>query len=94
MVMGHTAPTFLEEPPQGSMLTPYDREHMTLYLRLLDADDGGADWRETTAKILGVDAAVEPQRAKEMHDSHLARARWMTEVGYAYLLGSERPLKR
>ncbi len=44
--------------------------------------------------LKGVDPAAEPQRAKAMHDSHLARARWMTEVGYAHLLGSERPLDR
>jgi hypothetical protein len=28
----------------------------------------------------------EPFRAKIVHDSHLARARWMTETGYRYLL--------
>lgn len=85
---------FADRAPDISQLTAYDESHIVAYLRLLDADDSGADWRETTAKILGVDAAVEPQRAKEMHDSHLARARWMTEIGYAYLLGSEPPLKR
>jgi predicted secreted protein len=85
---------FADRAPEVSQLTAYDESHLTAYLRLLDADDGEADWREATAAILGVDAAAEPLRAKTMHDTHLARARWMTEVGYAYLLGCERPLKR
>lgn len=85
---------FADRAPEVSQLTAYDESHLTAYLRLLDADDIGADWRETAAAILGVDAAAEPQRAKTMHDSHLARARWMTEVGYAHLLGRERSLRR
>ena len=85
---------FADRAPEVSQLTAYDESHLTDYLRLLDADDDGADWRETTATTLGVDPTADPQWAKTMHDSHLARARWMTEVGYAHLLGCERPLKR
>lgn len=84
--MGHTAPTFLEEPPQGSMLTPYDREHMTLYLRLLDAERDQADWREAVQILFGLDPEREPVRCRKIHDAHLARARWMTEQGYRQLL--------
>ena len=84
--MGHTAPTFLEEPPQGSMLTPYDREHMTLYLRLLDAERDQADWREAVQNLFGLDPEREPVRCRKIHDAHLARARWMTEQGYRQLL--------
>ena len=40
---------FLNEPPDSAVLTPYDREHMKLYLRLLDAATDGADWREAGA---------------------------------------------
>ncbi len=85
---------FEDRAPDVSQLTAYDESHLADYLRLLDAADEGADWRDTAAAILGVDAAAEPQRAKVMHDSHLARARWMTEVGYAHLLGCDRPLNR
>lgn len=85
---------FEDRAPDVSQVTAYDESHLAAYLRLLDAADEGADWRDTTAAILGVDAAAEPQRAKVMHDSHLARARWMTEVGYAHLLGCDRPLNR
>jgi len=76
-----------------SQLTAYDESHLADYLRLLDADDDGADWREVAAVVLGVDVAAEPHRAKSIYDSHLARARWMTEVGYAHLLGCEHPVK-
>lgn len=60
----------------------------------MDADDAGTDWRETTALIFGIDVAADQQRARRMYDSHLARARWMTEIGYAHLLGCEEQLKR
>ena len=34
---GPSIPAFLDEPPRSQRLTPYDRTHMVLYLRLLDA---------------------------------------------------------
>jgi len=78
--------SFLDEPPQGPALTAYDREHMKLYLRLLDAATDGACWQEAAAVLFGLDADREPERAKRVHDAHLARARWMSEVGYRLLL--------
>ena len=81
---------FNDRAPDTAELTAYDNGHLTDYLRLLDADADGADWREAAGLIFGIDVAREPGRAKVMHDSHLARARWMTEVGYAHLLGSRR----
>lgn len=74
-------------PPDKPHLTDYDEKHLSDYLRLLDAAAEGADWQEAVRTILGVDPAIEPDRARIVHGSHLARARWMTEVGYAYLLG-------
>jgi hypothetical protein len=68
------------------MLTVYDEQHMITYLRLLDADADGADWREVTQIVLHIDPAQEPDRAREAFDSHLARAKWMTEHGYRQLL--------
>jgi hypothetical protein len=69
-----------------AMLTVYDEQHMITYLRLLDADADGADWREITQIVLHIDPAREPDRAREAFDSHLARAKWMTEHGYRQLL--------
>ena len=74
-------------PPDRPHLTSYDEAHLTHYLRLLDANEEGADWREAVSVIFGLDPAAEPEHAKTVHDSHLARARWMTDIGYAYLLG-------
>ncbi|MCO5089903.1 DUF2285 domain-containing protein [Bosea sp. (in: a-proteobacteria)] len=78
--------THLDEPPSGNTLTPYDREHMKLYLRLLDAERDGADWREAVHVLFGLDPGCDPQRCRRIHDSHLARAHWMAEHGYRELV--------
>ena len=72
--------------PQSDDLTDYDHAHMTLYLRLFDAAESGASLQEISQILFGIDADREPERAREMYDSHLARARWMTEHGYRKLL--------
>lgn len=77
---------FKDSPPLTDRVNAYDEAHLATYLRLLDADDEGADWREVAAIVFGLDVGADPQRAKLMHDSHLARARWMTEKGYRHLL--------
>ena len=68
------------------MLTSYDRENSVTYLRLLDADAGGADWREVARVVLQIDPDRDPHRAERAFKSHLARAKWMTEQGYRHLL--------
>lgn len=78
---------FQDEPPHSSVLTPYDRAHMTLYMRLLDAARDGADWRDAVRTLFDLDVGQDPQRARLIHDAHLARARWMTESGYRQLVG-------
>lgn len=84
---------FDDTAPELPMITPYDEAHFTDYLRLLDADADGADWREAVAVIFDIDPAREPERAERMYATHLARARWMTEVGYAHLLARDGELK-
>jgi hypothetical protein len=81
-----STPDFEDRPPDGARLTSYDERHLATYIRLLDADAEGADWREAARIIFGLDPNLELTRAKTVHDSHLARARWMTEVGYRHLL--------
>lgn len=83
-------PQFLDSPPDSAELTDYDRAHMKEYMRVHDAATDGADWREAVSVIFGIDPAAEPERAKRVHDSHLARARWMTEQGYRHLLREHR----
>ena len=77
---------FEDRPPDSAELTPYDERHLVTYLRLLDADEEGADWKEAVKIIFGLDPDREPQRARLVYDSHLARARWMTESGFRHLL--------
>ncbi|GAB1717461.1 MAG: hypothetical protein NTAFB05_25030 [Nitrobacter sp.] len=81
-----TIAVFDDRPPDVPHLTPYDERHLRTYLRLLDAAEEGADWREVVQIIFGLDAEREPERARIVHDSHLARARWMSHVGYRDLL--------
>jgi hypothetical protein len=63
--------------PNDPALTGYDEEHLVTYLRMLDAE--GADWREVSRIALHIDAEREPDRARRAFDSHVARAKWMTE---------------
>lgn len=71
-------------PSDPVALTPY--EHAITYMRILDAADESADWREVTQILLHIDPAREPERAQLGYESHLARAKWMTEHGYRLLL--------
>jgi type VI secretion system activator RovC-like protein len=77
---------FDDQPPQSASLTDYDRQHLALYIRLLDAAEEGADWTEVVRVLFGLDPEQDSERAQRVHDSHLARARWMTEHGYRDLL--------
>jgi hypothetical protein len=76
----------LEEPPVAETVTDYDIQQKITYLRLLDAAREGADWRDAVAIIFGIDPSDDPARARRIHDSHLARARWMSKEGYRCLL--------
>ncbi len=77
--------------PSAAILTGYDEQHLVTYLRLLDADADGADWREVARIVLHIDPAQEPDRARRSWESHLARAKWMTEHGYRHLLRGGAP---
>ena len=79
---------FRDRAPDGPTLTDYDRRHASTYVRLLDAADENADWGEAVLVIFSVDPAREPDRARTIYDTHLARARWMTRSGYRDLLKS------
>uniref|UniRef100_Q07JC2 T6SS Transcription factor RovC-like DNA binding domain-containing protein n=1 Tax=Rhodopseudomonas palustris (strain BisA53) TaxID=316055 RepID=Q07JC2_RHOP5 len=79
-------PDVADVAPVGPTLTSYDQEHLVTYLRLLDADAEDADWQEVAKIVLHIDPACEQERARRAYESHLARAKWMTESGYRYLL--------
>jgi hypothetical protein len=79
-------PDVADTAPTASVLTPYDHEHTITYLRLLDADAEGADWRDVARIVLHLDPSHEADRARLAFDSHLARAKWMNRHGYRLLL--------
>lgn len=81
-----TMPAFQDRPPLTERVNAYDERHLPTYVRLLMAEEEGADWREVVLVLFGLDPTSEPDRAKIVHDSHLARAHWMTETGYRHLL--------
>ena len=70
----------------GDKLTEYGRAHGKLYMCLLDAATYCAEWTEAVNVLFGIDPVLEPERARNVHDSHLSRARWMTQSGYRQLL--------
>jgi hypothetical protein len=79
-------PDVADNAPSSAALTTYDEEHLVTYLRLLDADAEGADWRDVARIVLHLDPEREFDRARRAFESHLARAKWMTEHGYRQLL--------
>jgi hypothetical protein len=79
-------PDVADLAPDGPDLTTYDEEHGITYMRMLDADAEGADWREVARIVLDIDPQREPDRARRAFDSHLARAKWVSNVGYRQLL--------
>ena len=80
-----TISSLQDVPPQGGVVTEYDRRHMAQYMRLLDAADEGASWQEAAQIILGLDTQKEPERARLVHDAPLERARWLSSEGYRQL---------
>jgi hypothetical protein len=79
-------PDVADLAPAEPVLTPYDHEHAVTYMRMLDADAEGADWRDVSRIVLHIDADHDVQRAKRAFDSHLARAKRMARHGYRLLL--------
>jgi hypothetical protein len=79
-------PSVADAAPLEPFLTGHDMSHLITYLRLLDADEDGADWREAARIVLNLDVRKDPEQAQRTWASHLARAKWTTEHGYRHLL--------
>ena len=56
-------PLVADVDPTDTDLTVYDEEHIIQYLRMLDADAEGADWREVAQLVLKIDPELEHDRA-------------------------------
>jgi hypothetical protein len=77
---------WIDPPIDVETVTDADRSNATIYLRLLDAHAAGVDWKTAAASILRLDPVADHDRAKRLFDRFLARAQWMTRVGYEQLL--------
>ena len=88
--MSELDPDVNDDAPVSETITPYDEVHFITYLRLLDADAEGADWREVARIVLHRDPDAEPERTRRCWEAHLKRAKWMTERGYRHLLNDAR----
>jgi hypothetical protein len=86
MAMVDQTASFEDEPPWSEHLTDYDRSHLQLYVRLLDACAAKASLADIANHIFGVNANADPERAKRIVETHSARARWMTQYGFRDLL--------
>ncbi|WP_249156070.1 DUF2285 domain-containing protein [Bradyrhizobium japonicum] len=74
-------PDVADVAPNEPALTAYDEQHVVTYMRLLQAEGEGADWREVARVVLHFDPERQPDRARSAYQSHLARAKWVTEQG-------------
>jgi Uncharacterized conserved protein (DUF2285) len=79
-------PDVADTAPSDAALTVYDEEHFVTYLRMLDADAEGADWRDVARIVLHLDPDREPDRARKAFESHLSRAKWISGQGYEQVL--------
>ncbi|QIG97644.1 DUF2285 domain-containing protein [Bradyrhizobium sp. 6(2017)] len=74
-------PDVADVAPNEPVMTAYDEQHVVTYIRLLQAESEGADWREVARIVLHIDSERESDRARNAYQSHLARAKWITEQG-------------
>jgi len=86
--------TFLDDPPLDYNVTDYDRQHVSLYLRLLDAEAQRADWHDVVKVVFGLDPAANFARARHVYDGHLRRARFLAASGHRNLLSRKGEPKR
>lgn len=75
-----------DQAPSEPAVTEYDRAHLVIYLRLLDAEASGASWEDAARLLLNTDPAKARDVARLRYETHAARARWMASEGYLDLL--------
>lgn len=82
---------FEDAAPSGDEITDYDREHTMLYICLLDRKERQRDWRETVQAFFGIDFDREPDRARRVYDSHIARATSLQNVPHFAMMRAIAP---
>jgi hypothetical protein len=74
-------PSVADRAPDSADLTIYDEERAITYVRMLDADGEGDDWREVARIVLHINSETEADRARRAFAGHLARAKMDFEMG-------------
>lgn len=75
-----------DEAPWSAKMTEYDEAHFATYFNVLEAVADGVGQSEICKAVFGIDADVEPVRARLCFESHWRRAKWMMGTGYRLLL--------
>jgi hypothetical protein len=73
-----------DQAPTENAFTPYDEAHFAIYLALLNATGEGVGEPEICRSILGINPAIDSDRATLILRSHLVRAKWL--AGSAVIL--------
>ena len=71
--------------PTANTLTEFDIRNMTLYTRLLIAEEDGAGLEELASSLLQFDLAKNRGWAVRVTLSYLKRARWVHDYFYPWL---------
>jgi len=80
--------SFADTVPWSDKVSAYDHRHREIYLRLLDAEMAEVSAYDMARRILDINPEKEPERARRSVESHLIRAKWMTEFGFRQLLAN------
>ncbi|HEX4302595.1 MAG TPA: hypothetical protein VHZ78_07365 [Rhizomicrobium sp.] len=70
---------------QAERTTVYDMQHLDIFNRLLNAEYDGASHGEMAQFVFGIDAALYPNWAAAVVNSHLERAHWLRDKDFPYL---------
>jgi hypothetical protein len=83
-------PDVADEAPTVGIITPYDEAHFVTYVRLLDAEAEGADWREVSRIVLHRNPDADSDRTHRCWETHLKRAQWVVEHTASHLTRSKK----
>lgn len=72
-------------PPKLSQIGPPNAQKIAIYLRLLDAEQDEAGWKEAAEIILGLDVNSNPRKARLAYDNARKHALWLRDHGFLTL---------
>lgn len=87
--MANQNPAVADQAPTCDAITDYDRAHLAVYTRLLDADRDGASPEDMARAILGLDIQSNNDKIQAILKCHLNRARWMSTRGFRPLANTK-----